>query len=334
MNCQICLKKSDTPYHAACLNQFFALNGVDPVIPMTCSEFYERAPGNVTGFSISGAQVKMQIKVVNKQLVICSSGGDYILKPSPQAFPQAAENEHLCMQIARALKFEIPPVALLSFTDEIPVFAIKRFDRSYTNNKREKNKVQKKIHQEDLMQAMGLAKITSNSKYEYSYQQVLFDLISIAKGLYLAAEFFKRLVFAYLIGNDDLHLKNISLLYSEKGIRLTPLYDYLSTSLYGANGSVMALSMLPDNKETTTFNQMGNGYYYYADFLELGTSVGLSEKFIAKTISALTEKIDRIETLVKHSYLNKIRQEQFIDLLNNRKARLMRKKEEKGDATL
>ena len=139
----------------------------------------------------------------------------------------------------------------------------------------------------------------------------------------MAAEFFKRLVFAYLIGNDDLHLKNISLLYTEEGIRLTPLYDYLSTSLYGINGSVMALSMLPDNQETSSFNQMNNGYYYYADFLELGTSVGLSEKFIVKSISALTGKMDKIETLVKHSYLNQTRQQQFIDLLNNRKARLI-----------
>jgi len=139
----------------------------------------------------------------------------------------------------------------------------------------------------------------------------------------MAAEFFKRLVFAYLIGNDDLHLKNISLLYTEEGIRLTPLYDYLSTSLYGINGSVMALSMLPDNQEASSFNQIGNGYYYYADFLELGTSVGLSEKFIAKSISALTGKMDKIETLVKHSYLNQTRQQQFIDLLNNRKARLI-----------
>jgi serine/threonine-protein kinase HipA len=231
---------------------------------MTSSEFYERAPANVTGFSISGAQVKMQMQVVDKQLAICSSGGDYILKPSPQAFPQTAENEHLCMQIARALKFETPPIALLNFTDNVPVFAIKRFDRnrihSHSNSHlKEQELEQKKIHQEDLMQAMGLAKKTSNSKYEYSYQQVLFDLITIAKGLHLAAEFFKRLVFAYLIGNDDLHLKNISLFYTENGIRLTPLYDYLCTSLYGANGSVMALSMLPDNKETATFNKKGNG---------------------------------------------------------------------------
>ncbi len=319
MNCQICLKKSNSRYHAVCLKQFFAVKGVDPVIPMTSSEFYERAPANVTGFSISGAQVKMQIKVVDKKIAICSSGGDYILKPSPQAFPQAAENEHLCMQIARTLKFEIPPVALLRFTDDIPVFAIKRFDRSYTASS---NNKQTKIHQEDLMQAMGLAKETSNSKYEYSYQQILLDLISIAKGLHLSAEFFKRLVFAYLIGNDDLHLKNISLLYTNKGIRLSPLYDYLSTSLYGSNGSVMALSMLPDNKETTTFNQMGNGYYYSADFLELGRSVGLSEKFITKSIGVMTGKITRIETLVKNSYLSSFRQEQLMDLINNRKERL------------
>lgn len=81
MNCQICLKKSDREYHAACLKQFFAHNGVDPVIPMTSSEFYERAPDYVTGFSISGAQVKMQIKVVNKQLLICSSGEIIYLNP-------------------------------------------------------------------------------------------------------------------------------------------------------------------------------------------------------------------------------------------------------------
>ncbi len=320
MSCRICLKNSDSQYHASCLKQFFTCNGVDPVIPLTSSEFYEMAPENVTGFSISGAQVKMQIKVVNKQLAICSSGGDYIVKPSPQSFPQAAENEHVSMRMAMALKFEVPPVALLSFSDNIPVFLIKRFDRISTNNDPEQ---QQKIHQEDVMQAMGLAKKTNNSKYEYSYQQVLLDLIGIAKGLHLAAEFFKRLVFAYLIGNDDLHLKNISLLYTEKGIRLTPLYDYLSTSLYSVNGTVMALSMLPNSKETSTFNQMGNGYYYYADFLELGTSVGLSERFISNSIRSLTAKVDLMVTLVNQGYLSVQRKQQFIDLLSNRRERLV-----------
>ena len=231
------------------------------------------------------------------------------------------------MQIARALKFETPPVALLNFTDNVRVFAIKRFDRNRINsrsNSRLKDLKQNKIHQEDLMQAMGLAKKTNNSKYEYSYQAVLFDLITIAKGLHLAAEFFKRLVFAYLIGNDDLHLKNISLFYTENGIRLTPLYDYLCTSLYGANGSVMALSMLPDNKETSTFNKMGNGYYYYADFLELGTSVGLSEKFIAKSIDALVSKMNKMDDRIKQSFMNDTRKQLFIDLMNNRKARLIK----------
>lgn len=319
MNCQVCLKDSDTQYHVSCLKKFFTLGGVTPIIPMTSNEFYEMAPKNVTGFSISGAQVKMQIKVVNKQLEICSSGGDYIVKPSPQAFPQAAENEHVCMRMAMALKFEVPPVALLRFSDNIPVFVIKRFDRIRTNSLQQ----QQKIHQEDLMQAMGLAKKTNNSKYEYSYQQVLFDLITIAKGLHLAAEFFKRLVFAYLIGNDDLHLKNISLLYTDNAIRLTPLYDYLNTSVYAANGSVMALSMLPNSKETSTFNQMGNGYYYYADFLELGISVGLSEKFIANSIHSMISKMGVMLNLVKQSYLGDKQKQQFIYLLNNRRARLL-----------
>ncbi len=321
MNCQICLKKAESRYHSRCLKQFFGQTGVDPLIPMTASEFYQNAPAHVAGFSISGAQVKMQMNVKDKQLVITASGGDYILKPSPQIFPQAAENEHLCLQIAKMLKFETPPVALLNFTDDSPIFAIKRFDRQRTNE-HENEQTQQKIHQEDLMQAMGLAKFTSNSKYEYSYQQVLLDLITIANGLHLSAEFFKRLVFAYLIGNDDLHLKNISLLYTPKGIMLTPLYDYLNTALYGVNGSVMALSMLPEHKETACFNQMGNGYYYQADFIELGLSVGLSEKFIHKSIRALTDKTDKILSLILHSHLDPIRQQQFIDMLNNRKARL------------
>ena len=319
MNCHICLKPSDKPYHSSCLKQFFLRSGVDPVIHMTSSEFYEKAPANVAGFSISGTQVKMQLEIVNKQLRICSSGGDYIVKPSPQSFPQAAENEHLCMQIGKALKFETPPVALLIFSDKVPAFVIKRFDRRRSNN----NAEQTKVHQEDLMQAMGVLKKSSNSKYEYSYQQVLQDLISIAGGLHLAAEFFKRLVFAYLMGNDDLHLKNISLLYTKNAIRLTPLYDYLSTSLYSVNASVMALSMLPDNKETTNFQQMANGFYYYDDFLELGTSVGLSKRFISSSITALTEKTDKIETLINNSFLHNKRKQQFIELVNNRRLRLL-----------
>ena len=85
----------------------------------------------------------------------------------------------------------------------------------------------------------------------------------------------------------------------------------------------MALSMLPDNKETATFNKMGNGYFYYADFLELGTSVGLSEKFIAKSIDTLVSKMNKMEDLVQQSFLNDTRKQLFVDLMNNRKARLI-----------
>ena len=86
----------------------------------------------------------------------------------------------------------------------------------------------------------------------------------------------------------------------------------------------MALSMLPDNKETATFNKMGNGYYYSTDFLELGNSVGLSEKFIARSIDVLVSKMNKMEVLVKKSFLNDIRKQQFIDLMNNRKLRLIK----------
>ena len=128
-------------------------------------------------------------------------------------------------------------------------------------------------------------------------------------------------VHTYVLMTNHIHL--LITPHTENGIRLTPLYDYLNTSIYGVNASVMALSMLPNNKETSTFNQMVNGYYYYADFLELGISVGLSEKFIAKSISTLTSKMDIMLMLVNQSYLSEKRKQQFIELFSNRILRLV-----------
>jgi len=113
---------------------------VNPVLSFTRKEFFRESPSKSKGMSISGVQQKLSLKInSNKELEITPIGGEYILKPSPESFPNASENEHCAMSTSRLLGIETASCGLISFADGELVYITKRFDR----------KGDVKIHQED-----------------------------------------------------------------------------------------------------------------------------------------------------------------------------------------
>ncbi|WP_165857221.1 HipA domain-containing protein [Marinobacter sp. JSM 1782161] len=249
-------------------------------------------PRKTQGFSISGVQIKAQLKVCDGRLALVDHDGELILKPSPEAFEYVAENEHLTMTLMRQVGFDVPPCGLITLQDGHRVFVIRRYDRT-SGGKR---------HQEDAMQALGIHNATSGSKYDSaSYADVL-ALTKARCGSAVAARLLDRLVFSYLVGNDDHHLKNISFIL-ERPVTLAPAYDTLASSLYNQGGQVMALRFFPD-REPAYFAEMGNGHYSGSDFVELAKSAGLAEKAAKSRIERLalqTEK--RAPDLIRSSYL-------------------------------
>jgi len=176
----------------------------------------------IHGGSISGAQRKGLFRFDHSSatLIPGAAASTHILKPSGD-HPNLPENEHLTMAIARRLKFVVPPFALVNTTSQVGLaFVIKRFDRTAGG----------KLLKEDAAQLLGVA---SEDKYTGSNERVAMAIARSGSKLDLN-EFFRRLVFCFVTGNGDMHLKNWALLEhpTRHGtMQLSPCYDLLNTRL-------------------------------------------------------------------------------------------------------
>ena len=211
-----------------------------------------RAGRDVLRFSLAGVQLKLSaIGNPHRQLSIPASsvGGHWIVKlPSP-AFPGLPENEFSMMEFARAVGIQVPELGLIPL-DKIPgipepwqqlkgnAYYIRRFDRGPHGTR---------IHIEDFNQIYGQF---PEAKYKnYSYTNMATDLWRLTNETEFA-EFIRRLVFIVGIGNNDMHLKNWSLIYPDGRMpRLAPAYDFVSTVRYIADDR-LALSIAKEKSPT------------------------------------------------------------------------------------
>lgn len=190
--------------------------------------------------SLAGAQEKLPIYFKSKVAYIPEEGAvsSHILKPSISDLRDTAHNEVFCMQLAKQMGLNVPSVELwqLNFG---PVFLTERYDRCH-----HADGTVSRLHQEDFCQALGKM---PDQKYQneggpsftdcermlrYGVQPVLDKQQIIA-----------WTIFNFLIGNCDAHAKNISLMISEKGIRLAPFYDIMSTIIYDGLSDKMAMKI-------------------------------------------------------------------------------------------
>ena len=117
-------------YRDADFRSLFGSLKVSPQLPYSRSEFQQNSVKYIKGMSISGVQQKLSLKIdQDYRLIPVSEGGQYILKPSPEEFPNAAENEHAAMITSNLLKTETAACGLVSFSDGELAYITKRFDR-------------------------------------------------------------------------------------------------------------------------------------------------------------------------------------------------------------
>lgn len=313
MNCLTCLQPLPEghyiQHHSSCLETLFGSSTLNIELATDRRTFVESLPAFTSGYSITGVQMKCHLTVNNGGLKLADAGGTFILKPSPEQYPFAAENEHASMLLMRNLGFDVPPCSLLSLGDDHKVFVIRRFDRTADG---------KKIHQEDAMQALGASNLRSENKYSAASYQTVLELTIKHGGLPSGIELFRRLVFSYLIGNDDHHLKNISFL--KQPFKLAPVYDVLASSLFSNSplSSTMALRFLTHG-EPDYFQQMGNGFYSGGDFVQLAEAAGLDAPVARETIHNLVQRVKtEVSKTVQASLLPPNIKDQYLDLVRRR----------------
>ncbi len=270
---------------------------------------------NIDHFSISGVQDKISLKLMKRQLIPTEEAGEYILKPIPQIdIPRLQNditaNEHLTMQIAQQI-FKIPTAgnALIPFSDGELAYITKRFDR---------NKNQKR-HQEDFCQLMGKSPELEGDNYKYtgSYQEAAKVVKKFSAAYLIELErFFSLILFNYLIGNGDAHLKNFSLLETDSGdFVLSPAYDLINTSLHFPNESRMALDLFNDYE--SNFFKI-NGFYGKEDFVIFAKDIGIKDNRTINLIDRFLNNEDRMIDLVNISFLSNEAKVGYIEIIRDR----------------
>jgi serine/threonine-protein kinase HipA len=189
--------------------------------------------------SLAGAQDKIALHEVNGKYAVPLDGAasSIILKPAHQRFANMVYNEAFCMKLAQAIGLNVANVSIEQ-AEEIEYLKIQRYDRL-----KDKSACIERIHQEDFCQALG---IVSERKYEIEGGPSLkncFELLRKVSSTPIIdiLALLEAVLFNVIIGNNDAHAKNFSLLYYNAHVSLSPLYDLVCTSYYEVLDHKMAM---------------------------------------------------------------------------------------------
>ena len=286
-NCWFCYKDtgSDKEYHERCAKKFFGTAEV-PLLELGEDVLKQLAEKTVDRkIAVTGVQPKLSLTLENKKghprLTIVGLWGEYILKPQHHAFPFMPETEDLTMHLASLFKINVCEHALIKSTDGQLVYVAKRFDR--VNNT--------KTHVEDFCQ---LSELLTENKYKSSYEKVGKLVLKYCTNQKLdAVNYLELLVFSFLTGNNDMHLKNFSVVHKDDAVELSPAYDLLNVNLVNPADNE-ELGMTLNGKKRKIKDE---------DFNNLSTSLGLDEKVRNNVYKKFLSLNSKVNNLISRSFL-------------------------------
>ena len=255
--------------------------------------------------SIQGVQPKLSavLKLKDSTLALVDRGGRFILKPNPLPYEEVPANEALTMRMAAKVGIEVPAHGLLRAKDASLVYFVKRYDRKGRSGK---------VHVEDFAQLSGA---TRETKYDSSLERVvqLVDQFCTFPAIE-KPKLAKRLLFCFLTGNEDMHLKNFSVWVQDGVVSLTPAYDLLNTTLVLENAKEESALPLDGRKKKLSKKLWLE--YFCKECLQL------TEVQIAKVMKELKDAMPLFERLIRQSLLTEQLQLGYQKILQDRAKRL------------
>ena len=278
-----------------------ALKDLQP-LPLDRREQIQEAQKRMTKMSIAGVQPKLsaRLSVKDQTFIIVDKHGSYILKPELSDYEEVPQNEDLTMRMAGVCGIDVPFHGLIYAKDDSMLYFIRRFDRTGRTGK---------IHVEDLAQVAGL---TRETKYDYSMEKVVtliedyctFPMVEKMK-------LFRRILFCWLTGNEDMHLKNFSLIHKDGKIALSPAYDLLNTTIVLANPAEEMALPLQGKKSNFSYDMFFD--YFGVERL------GLNGKVLGNIEEELRQSFPEWRRLVAISFLSDEKKEAYVRVLEQRK---------------
>ena len=189
---------------------------------------------------VPGVQEKVSAATIAFPLTSRRERRAWILKLEPAHLSHVVANESFFMQMARDLGLETANTQVVEDRDGKPGLLVERFDRAWLKADRRLHAV----HQEDACQVLDRYPA---DKYRLTTADLARALDGCQAPIVEKARLLRLVAFSYLIGNGDLHGKNVAVLRGSDGLRLSPAYDLLSTLPYGDRRMALLLDGRDDN---------------------------------------------------------------------------------------
>ena len=293
-HCLFCYKPLEHingDYHPRCSKKMFG-TAIPPLLPFNESQLDELALEVIRNrITIPGVQQKLSLHLAQERrgrtpqrFTIVGLWGGYILKPPSAQYPQLPEIENLTMLMADAARINTVPHCLIRMQSGNLAYLTRRIDRTEHG----------KVHMEDMCQ---ITEKLTEEKYNGSYEQIAKAIrrYSVNPGLDVI-NFFEMVLFCFLTGNADMHLKNFSLIdIPEKGgISLVPAYDMVATALVTPNDKEDLALTLNGKKKRISLN----------DFKKAFGTLSVDEKVQARMFKRFRNVIPVWERLIESSFLD------------------------------
>lgn len=267
----------------------------------SAEEQRHEAAKRATKMSIQGVQPKLSavLRIQQSRFEIVDIGGKYIIKPQHHVYPQLPENEDVTMKMASKCGIDTPIHGMVYSKDGTLSYFIKRFDRAGRSNR---------LHVEDFAQLAGEKRDT---KYDYSVEKIIQLIEKYCTFPQLEKiKFFKRFLFNFLVGNEDMHLKNYSIIYRNDTIELSPAFDFLNSSIVlGKDVEETALTLKGKKKNLTKSILID---YLGSDRLKLNRTV------VDNILKDLRNAIPSWIELIDNSFLDPDLKDDYKKLLEKR----------------
>ncbi|MFY0607585.1 MAG: HipA domain-containing protein [Cyclobacteriaceae bacterium] len=257
--------------------------------------------------AVPGVQAKLSMSLVketrgnsdDRLTVVGALGGQYIFKPPSEIFTEMPANEHLTMRIAEAFGIRVVPSSLIRLSSGELSYITKRIDRTASGEK---------IHMIDMFQITE-----AFDKYKSSMEKVGQAVGAYSTNTLLdKTYYFDIAVFSFLTGNNDMHLKNFSMIENSSGWVLAPAYDLLNVAIvFPEDSEELALTLAGKKKKLKR-----------AHFEELGKGLGLSQKQIDGTFRRMIKNLPVGIDLIERSFLSENMKAQYQDVLKRKYERL------------
>lgn len=303
------LEGQEKDFHSRCASEFFGIQK-SPLIPYSIDDMTVLAKQVIDrSISVPGVQPKLSMSLIKevqehndqRLTVVGALGGNYIFKPPTNSFPELPANEHLTMRMAEDFGISVVPSSLIRLQSGELSYITKRIDRTEDLQK---------IHMLDMFQI-----IEAFDKYKSSMEKV-----GKAVGEHVSNTVLDKLilfeitVFSFLTGNNDMHLKNFSLIETSSGWKLAPAYDLLNVSI--AN---------PEDKEELALSMGGKkSKLKKIDFVSYGQNLGLTDKQIDGVFKRFLKFKKKGMQWILNSFLSKEMQEAYLELMEERYSRIIK----------